>query len=92
LSRWLDTLRAREYNRLMPSTQTKHRITHQRATILAVLGMRQALGLQTCAADLTRIVWGGRGHAATYAVVDRMARVGLIKCQRSGSRVLLAIA
>lgn len=53
---------------------------------------RAAKGLPTCAADVTRIVWGGRGHAATYAVVARMVRTGLLRTTRDGARHLLSIA
>ena len=68
------------------------RITTQRATVLSTIEQRAAKGLPTCAADVTRIVWGGRGHAATYAVVARMVRAGLLRATRDGARHLLTLA
>lgn len=68
------------------------RITTQRATVISAIEQRAAKGLPTCAADVTRIVWGGRGHAATYAVVARMVRCGLLRATRDGARFLLSIA
>ena len=67
------------------------RITIQRAAVLSTIEQRAAKGLPTCAADVTRIVWGGRGHAATYAVVARMVRAGLLRTTRDGARHLLSI-
>ena len=68
------------------------RITTQRATVISAIEQRAAKGLPTCAADVTRIAWGGRGHAATYAVVARMVRAGLLRTARDGARHLLSIA
>lgn len=68
------------------------RITAQRSIVLSIIERRSARGLKTCAADVTRIVWGGRGHAATYAVVARMVRAGLLRVTRDGARHLLTLA
>lgn len=68
------------------------RITKQRSEILRVVVTRAEQGLETTAADVTRIVWGGLGHSATYAVISRMKRSGLLRAERRGPRVLLAIA
>jgi hypothetical protein len=51
------------------------RITSQRASVLSFLSTRPGAS----AADVTRAVWGGRGHAATYAVVTGLRRAGLIR-------------
>jgi len=68
------------------------RITTQRSSVISVIEQRAAKGLPTCAADVTRIVWGGRGHAATYAVVARMVRCGLLRSTRDGARHQLSLA
>jgi len=67
------------------------RITSQRSIVLSIIERRSARGLKTCAADVTRLVWGGRGHAATYAVVARLVRCGLLRATRSGARKLLTL-
>ena len=71
---------------------SRPRITTQRPPVLSTIEQRAAKGLPTCAADVTRIVWGGRGHAATYAVVARMVRAGLLRVTRDGARHLLTLA
>ncbi len=44
-----------------------------------------------CAADVTRYEWSGRGHAASYARVDRLRVRGLVRGTRVGSRIELAL-
>ena len=85
----LDPPGDRAYLLDMPTETT--RITAQRAAVISCIEQRAAEGLSTCAA-VTRIVWGGRGHAATYAVVARMVRCGILRASRSGSRHLLSLA
>ena len=87
----LDTPGDRAYLLDMPTPTKTARITVQRAAVISCIERRAAEGLPTCAADVTRIVWGGRGHATTYAVVARMVRCGLLKASRSGSRHLLSL-
>lgn len=71
---------------------SRPRITAQRSIVLSIIERRSARGLKTCAADVTRLVWSGRGHAATYAVVARLVRCGLVRATRDGARKLLTLA
>ncbi len=70
---------------------TSTRLTSQRAAVIRCIERRAALGLTTCAADVTRAVWGRPGHAATYAVIARMARAGMVRRRRNGSALLLTL-
>lgn len=45
-----------------------------------------------CIMDVVRYEWGGRGHMASYARVNRLVRAGVLRKQRiSGSRVALFV-
>ena len=59
-----------------------NRISAKQANVLSFIDSNPGV----CTADVNRWEWSGRGHAATYARVDRLWHRGFLRIVHKGNR------